>query len=114
MIQYRPKDWKQNYEPGDDKVEHSIVGVILGFFTYLSVEKIGTTIGLSRCGAAVFAICSSVFIVLVTMWGKEVWDSLGNGCADIWDMTCGVVGFVLVILPVLIIFSYIKAKGESK
>ena len=109
-----PKDWNQVYRPGVDKNEHAIAGVVIGLGAFFLGETVLEGIGLSKKGALIYAILFAVTAVLGIMFGKEVWDSLGHGCADIWDMICGILPFLCVILPIIIAYAYITLKKAEK
>jgi hypothetical protein len=109
-----PKDWNQTYKMGVDKSEHAIVGAVIGVGAFFLGETVLEGIGLSKKGALIYAILFAVTAVLGIMFGKEVWDSLGHGCADIWDMICGILPFLCVILPIIIAYAYITLKKAEK
>ena len=111
-----PKDWNQKYSPGIDKREHAIAGVVIGLGAFFLSETALLSLGLSKKGAIILAIVFSITAAGGALYGKECWDSLGHGCADVWDMLCGVVAFFCVALPIIIWYSYrqLNDKGGLK
>jgi len=109
-----PKDWNQTYKPGVDKNEHAIAGVIIGLGAFFLTDGLLEAIGLSKKGALIIAILFSITAVGGVLYGKEVWDSLGHGMADIWDMLCGVGAFLCVALPILVWYSYKSLKNGKE
>jgi len=109
-----PKDWNQVYRPGVDKNEHAIAGVVIGLGAFFLGETVLEGIGLSKKGAIILAGIFALAAVGGMMYGKEVFDSLGHGQADIWDAICGVMGFVCIALPIIIAYAYITLKNAEK
>jgi len=109
-----PKDWNQTYKMGVDKSEHAIAGAVIGVGAFFLGETVLEGIGLSKKGALILAGIFALVAVGGMMYGKEVYDSLGHGCADVWDMLCGVMGFVCIALPIIIAYAYITLKNAEK
>lgn len=109
----RPKDWNQVYKPGVDKNEHAIAGVVIGVGAFFLTETAAEGIGLSKKKALIIAVLFSITAVCGAMYGKECWDSLGHGNADIWDMICGILPVLCVVLPILIAYAYISLKDAE-
>jgi len=111
-----PKDWNQTYKPGVDKQEHAIAGAVIGLGAFFLSETALLSLGLSKKGALILAVLFSITAACGALYGKEVYDSLGHGCADVWDMLCGVIAFFCVALPIIIWYSYrqLNDKGGLK
>jgi len=90
------KKWQTKFEPGKDKAAHGLAGI--GMVGLLAVI-LGLPLG--------FAIV----VAVAFMFGKEVWDSMGNGNPDIWDLLCGCVGIAIASVVVYLYLKKVKG-GE--
>jgi len=102
-----PRKWKRDFEPGKDKAEHFLAGLsmalVLGFLlkTYTKL--------------AIWVIALVVIVTVSLVWyGKEIWDSMGNGCADVWDLWWSVMGVVIAVTVMVAIWTFIDNKKGGK
>lgn len=109
-----PKKWNQKLVMGEDKWEHGIAGVVIGIGGFFMAETVLEGFGFSKKGALLLAILFSIAAVGGAMYGKECWDSMGHGQADVWDALCGFTAFLCVALPIIIAYAYISISGSSK
>jgi hypothetical protein len=107
-----PSKWNQKYNPGEDKWEHYFVGALIAFFTYLVIEGQLTKLKLTTATKVVIGILVAVWVAFIAMYGKEVWDSLGHGFADIWDMGCGVLGALTLGVVVILVYAWFRARAS--
>ena len=107
-----PRTWNQVYYGGDDKIEHGIAGAIIAFFTYILIEGELAKLKLTWQAKVVIGIIIAVGVAAVAMYGKEVWDSMGNGMADIWDMLCGILGAVTIGVVAILIYAWFRANAK--
>ena len=107
----KPSEWNQKYQPGVDKQEHAIAGVIIGLGSFFLVEELAKSwLKLNKTGAIALAFIFSISAVCIILYGKEVWDSLGHGYADLWDCLCGIIAFVCIGIPLIIFYAYRQLK----
>ena len=107
-----PRTWNQVYYGGDDKIEHGIAGAIIAFFTYILIEGELAKLKLTWQAKVVIGIIIAVGVAAMAMYGKEVWDSMGNGMADIWDMLCGILGAVTIGVVAILIYAWFRANAK--
>jgi hypothetical protein len=108
-----PRTWNQVYYGGDDKIEHGIAGAIIAFFTYILIEGELAKLKLTWQAKVVIGIIISVGVAAVTMYGKEFWDSFGNGFADIWDMLCGILGALTLGMVAILVYAWFRANAKQ-
>jgi hypothetical protein len=111
-IPWDPRTWNQVYYGGDDKIEHGIAGAVIAFFTYLIIENELTKLKLTWQAKVVIGILIAVGVAFVAMFGKEFWDALGNGMADVWDMACGVLGALTLGVVVILVYAWFRARAS--
>ena len=109
-----PRTWNQVYYGGDDKIEHGIAGAIIAFFTYILIEGQLAKLKLTWQAKVIIGIIISIGVAAVAMYGKEFWDSMGNGMADIWDMICGILGALTIGVIAIIIYAWFRSKTKSE
>ena len=87
-----PKTWNQEFVWGNDKLLHFLAGLAgtFGILLFVADNK--------NITKATVAIMGTIAICVLLAYSKEVWDSLGNGQADIWDLFCGIVGLMIAVV----------------
>jgi ABC-type dipeptide/oligopeptide/nickel transport system permease component len=106
-----PSKWNKKWAFGDDKIEHGLAGAVLGVGTYLVVEDLLGSLKLTKSAVAIISTVAAICVIVGAMYGKEVWDSLGNGFPDIWDAICGILGGLIMLVVFIIGYIWFKRKG---
>jgi len=109
-----PRTWNQKYYGGDDKIEHGIAGAVVAFFTYILIEGELTKLKLTWQAKVIIGVIVCISLATVVMYGKEVWDSAGNGVADVWDMICGVLGAVTLGVVAILLYAWLRMRAKSE
>ena len=108
-----PRTWNQKYYGGDDKIEHGIAGAVVAFFTYILIEGELTKLKLTWQAKVIIGVIVCISLATVVMYGKEVWDSAGNGVADVWDMICGVLGAVTLGVVAILLYAWLRMRANN-
>lgn len=87
-----PKTWNREFVWGNDKAMHFLAGLAgtFGLLLFVADNK--------NITKATVAIMGTIAICVLLAYSKEVWDSLGNGQADIWDFFCGIIGLMIAVV----------------
>ena len=107
-----PRKWNQVYYGGDDKIEHGIAGALIAFFTYIVIEGQLAKLKLSWQAKVFVGVLAAVWVAFLAMYGKEVYDSLGHGFADIYDMGCGVLGALTLGVVAILVYAWFRARAS--
>ena len=99
-----PRKWNKKWKAGKDKNLHFLGGLsmalVLGFLlrTYTRL--------------AIWVIALVVLVTVSFVWyGKEIWDSMGNGCADIWDLWASIMGVVIGVT--VLVVCWVRFNGKK-
>lgn len=118
--QFDPRKWNRVFVAGDDKLAHGLASVAFGMGAFFLMERLAEgglkkEFKLSTRGVLVLCALFALAVVVAVMYGKEVFDSAGNGYPDVWDAVCGILLFLLVGLPAIIFYSYgVTAAAHKK
>ncbi len=103
-----PTKWNQKFNPGDDKIEHGLAGILIAFGMFFIWSQHA-----KKAWVGYIAVIS-IAIAIGIMYGKEVMDAWGllwKGTPDIWDFYCGLMG-ICVAIPLIVLYSWVRVNKD--